>query len=138
MFEYSAKKKGLSHHTPPYNHSFVLNYYNKIKKNCKRSIKISSFLSFLMATKKGTATPKYKTGDRVIKKNSNQFGGEAELSLIGRGAWKGVIIEDHLNGFTPHKNIPDSRGKTSFHYKVLRDGFKSTEVYVQHMLVKEN
>tara|TARA_R100000008_G_scaffold78631_1_gene59727 strand:- start:458 stop:733 length:276 start_codon:yes stop_codon:yes gene_type:complete len=90
-----------------------------------------------MATRKGPPTPKYKEGDRVIKKNTNQFAGEEGLSIIGKGAWKGVIVEDPEDGFVPYKNIPDKKGSTRFHYKVLRDGFKSTEIYVQHMLVRE-
>ena len=32
-----------------------------------------------MTTRKGPATPKYKKGDRVIKKNSGQFAGEETL-----------------------------------------------------------
>ena len=47
-----------------------------------------------MTTRKGPPTPKYKKGDRVIKKNTNQFAGEEGLSIIGKGAWKGVIVED--------------------------------------------
>ena len=84
-----------------------------------------------MTTRKGPATPKYKKGDRVIKKNSGQFAGEDTLKTQGKGAWRGVITEDAFNK-------PDKRGATRFHYKVLRDGFKSTETYVQQMLVKEN
>ena len=84
-----------------------------------------------MATKKGIATPKYKTGDRVIKKNSGQFTGEDSLRTRGKGAWKGIITEEAINK-------PDKRGATRFYYKVLRDGFKSTEIYVQQMLVRED